>query len=370
MTELAIGKTIRMPCMRRGLCAYEDETILVPQQALEQLASTAYGIPVTIEHPDDEITDDNVSELSVGRVSRMDYDPSTDLWYAEFVVNTAEGVELLKNGYGVSTAWYGEGYEDGGTYNNVPFDRALKKGKYEHLAIVKQPRYEMAVGAKFLNSKARQKNDNVVKIETQNQKGDNMIAKVWKKLTTREDLKTNENESLVVEVDGQEMSFQSLVDEFKTMKKSLNAKDETKLENESKDSKPMLCGTEEIEVNGKMMTLNELVEAYKASMSKSEDETKDASLDEIVDDESKDAGLDVAIDTMTDDDKKESSDDEDFDDMENASDEEDEDDKKKNSRFNSLKDSFENGFDEHIQTDFVSTREMVIAGQSKYGSKK
>lgn len=369
MSELAIGKTIRMPCMRRGLCAYEDETILVPQEALTQLSATAHGIPVTIEHPNDEITDDNVSGLAVGRVSRMDYDPATDLWYAEFVVNTAEAVELLKNGHGVSTAWYGEDYEDGGTYNNVPFDRSLKKGKYEHLAIVKQPRYEMAVGAKFLNSKSRQNDNNGSKIESQNEKGVNMLAKVWKKLVTREDFKTNENESLMVEVDGKEMSFQNLVDEFKTMKKALNSKEEMKEENESKDSKPKLCGAEEIEVNGKMMTVNELVEAYKASMSK--DETKDAGLDDIVDDKAKEGGVDKK-EATADEEKKEASADEDEDDMENASDEEEEDDKKKkaNSRFSDLKSKYENGLGDEITNDFVSTREKVLAGQSKYGSKK
>lgn len=370
MTELAIGKTIRMPCMRRGLCAYEDETILVPQEALEQLAKTSHGIPVTVEHPSDEITDQNVSELAVGRVSRMDYDPATDLWYAEFVVNTAEAVELLKNGHGVSTAWYGDDYEEGGTYNNVPFDRSLKKGRYEHLAIVKQPRYEMAVGAKFLNSKARQSSANDSKIETQNQKGDNMLSKVWKKLVSREELKTNENESLMVDVDGKEMTFQNLLDEYKTMKK-----------NEA-DKKPMLCGTEEVDVDGKKMTLNELIEAYKSSMSKDE-ETKDAGMVEEQDDKME-AGLEVEVETTGgEDDEMMESGLEDIEDAKKDADmaekdkkkggvDEDEEDApaKKNSRFNSLKETHDNGFNDMITNDFVSTREKVLAGQSKYGSKK
>jgi hypothetical protein len=354
MDELAIGKVIRMPCMRRGLCAYDDETILVTQEALEQLAKTSYGIPVTVEHPDEQITDANVNGLSVGRVSKIEYDASQDLWFAEFVVTSDDAIKLLQNGYGVSTAWYGDKYDKEGTYNNVPYNRELVEGRYEHLAIVKSPRYEMAVGPKFLNSKSLQAEPKTLKIETQNQKGGTMLTKVFKKLITREELKTNDNESLMVELDGEEKPLENMMDEYKEMKQKQNAPDE----------KPMVCGTDEVDVDGKKVTVNELIEAYKASMAKADEDKKEAAADDK--DEKKEAAADEE--------KKEASDDEDKkeDGLEieiEDEDEEMEEAAQKNSRFNSLKQAHENGMETAIEEMFMSSREKVLVGKTRYGTK-
>lgn len=378
MSELAVGKVIRMPCMRKGLCAYHDETVYLTQEVLEQLAQTGHGIPVTIEHPEGAITDENVGEVSVGRVSRMDYAPDEDLWYAEFVVETEDAAKLLRDGWGVSTAWYGDAYGSGGTLNNVPYDREVRKAHYEHLAIVKTPRYEMAIGARFLNSKTGQDDvsqSTIGENSPQTSRGLFMLGRVWKMITTKEEIKTNANEDLHVEVDGESKPLKNILEEMKNMKEKHEA---------AAPEKRMLCGEDEVEVDGKKMSVNELIEAYKAACGGA----MKADIDHT--EEKHEAGpLEIEVkheeEPMAagkEDEPKEAAADEDK--AEGAA--EDEDDKKKkeaeaedkakgekkkmNERFAKVKKLHENGVIEpEIESQFTSTRERVDMGRARYGSK-
>lgn len=355
--ELAIGKVIRMPCMRRGLVAYTNETVNVTQESLEQLAKTAHGIPMVVEHPEDAITDENVADLSVGRVSRMDYDPASDLWIAEFIVYKDDAIKLLEQGWGVSTAWYGEKYDKGGTLNNVPYDRELREGRYEHLAIVKTPRYEMAVGPRFLNS--RQDPTDTVTLETQNttnlNRGLYMLGRVWKKITSTEEVKTNSNEELMVEVDGEQKPLKKILDE---MKEKRNAE-------ESKPKQRMLQGEDEVEVDGKKMSVNELIKAYKDSMGTDKKDEVEPKKDDVAIEVEQEEEMPAANEDESE------SEDEAKEKKKNVEDETDDEEKKKvNSRFAKIKEVHENGVIEpSLMDQFTSTREMVETGRSRYGSK-
>lgn len=382
MSELAVGKVIRMPCMRKGLCAYHDETVYLTQEVLEQLAQTGHGIPVTIEHPEDAITGENVGQLSVGRVSKMEYSLEDDLWYAEFVVETEEAAKLLRDGWGVSTAWYGEEYGSGGTLNNVPYDREVKRARYEHLAVVKTPRYEMAIGARFLNSKTGQvdsKDSTMDTKPTPNTRGTYMLGRVWKMITTREEIKTNANEDLHVEVDGEAKPLKNILEDMKAMK-------DKKAEGAAEPEKKMLCGEDEVEVDGKKMSVNELIKAYKdacGSSAKAEgavDEKHEQGPLEIEvkhEEEPMAAGKDEAEEKKAEgaadeDDKKEASAEEEDEKKKKEAEGEDKGDEKKktNARFAKIKELHENGVIEpEIESSFTSTRERVDLGRARYGTK-
>lgn len=357
MSELAVGKVIRMPCMRKGLCAYHDETILLTQESLDQLSKTAHGIPVTIEHPSEAITDQNVESLSVGRVSRMDYDPSEDLWYAEFVVETEEAAKYLRDGWGVSTAWYGDEYAPGGTLNNVPYDREVKKARYEHLAIVKNPRYEMAVGARFLNSRNETGHADVnpVKMETKPTpppKGSYMLGRVWKMMTVKEEIKTNENEDLHVEIDGEAKPLKNVLDEMKALKEKKES---------AAPEKRMLCADDEVEVDGKKMKVGELVEAYKAALAPKEEEKKEGGDLEVEIEHEEEPKMEAGKDESEEEKPAEAS--------KEDGEEKKEEKKKENDRFAKMKEVHENGIEGTSDVAFVSTRERVDMGRARYGSK-
>jgi hypothetical protein len=262
MSELAVGKVIKMACMRAGLVKYSNETILVGKAALEQLAPTMMGVPVVLDHPNDKITDANIGSLPVvGRVADMHWDEEEGVWLAHFVVDDEAAVKLLESGYGVSTAWYGLKYGAGGTYNNIVFDRELLEGKYEHLAIVSQPRYEMAVDPIFMNSKDGQ-NDRVNNIiKTDNSKRSvSMIGKVFRKLISREEIMVNSGEQVVVEVDGKDVPLADVIADAAKKNSIFDRK---------------VNGEDTFEVDGESLTINALVEAYRNAKKKNEDESKE-----------------------------------------------------------------------------------------------
>lgn len=382
MAEMAVGKTIRMPCMRRGLVSYPDETILVTQNSLDELAKTAFGIPVVIEHPGIPIDGQSIKDIKVvGRVAKFDYEPEADLWYAEFVVDDDEAVQLLKNGHGVSTAWYGNEYKSGGTYNNVPYDRELLTARYEHLAIVKNPRYEMAKDPVFLNSKpgdTRQAKPEpstiLINSKANSIGGIKMLAKIWR--TVREEVKANENEELVLELEHGQVPLSKVVEELKSMK----AKEAAKKDEEAKPAARVLNADDEVEVDGRKMKVHELVSEYHAAKKHSDEAEGEAKKHEAESEAKKHEAEDKAkeheakdkdeakehkVEIEVEDEAKEHAD-EDRDAKEheakcNSADE--------TARFNSLKSAYENGKSVEVTTQFVSLRERADMGRARYGSK-
>jgi len=347
----AIGKVIKMPCMRRGLCAYSNETVLVTQETLEKIAPSIMGVPLVIDHPNDLITDENIGLLPVvGRVADMHYDSKDDLWYAHFVVDDQKGIDLLNDGYGISTAWFGDKYGSGGTLNNVGYDRELLEGRYEHLAIVKTPRYEMAINPIYLNSNCKNvddmgiiKDDNII-TNSNTERSQSMIGKIFKKLVSREEIKTNEGEEIYVNVDGQDIAISAMVTELKLNKKN---------EEEKKEEKKMANGGDEVDVDGEKISVNELVKRYKAGCGKKNeaesDEEKKKELEKNEADEKKKKELEEE-------EKKESK---------KNSIEEDE----TNKRFEMIKIIHENGMTYELEDNFLSMKERVAMGKKLYGKK-
>jgi hypothetical protein len=349
--QLAIGKVIRMQCMRRGLCAYPKETIYVSQEALWQLSNSALGIPVVVDHPSELITDENVSNLAVvGRVSAMEYDSITDTWDAVFVVDNEEAISLLQNGWGVSTAWFGDKYASGGTHNNVGYDRELIEGRYEHLAIVKTPRYEMAVNPIFLNSNTLQQDHNKdiiesssLKIELPEQsKGHkNMIGKIFKRLVSREELKTNEGEELFVDIDGVDVPLNQVISDVKTLRLNKKNEDEEKEKEEKKEAKKMANDTDEVDIDGEKISVNELKQIYKENKKTNACKKSNEDLE-----------IDVKHKELEEGSKKNSKEDEET-----------------QGRFQMVKELHENGITYKLEDQFTSTKERVDMGKARYGKK-
>ena len=369
MAEMAVGKAIRMPCMRRGLVKYPEETVLVTQTSLEQMAQSAHGIPVTIEHPHKPIDSESLQEIQVvGRVAKFDYDNTTDLWIAEFIVDDDEAVKLLQSGWGVSTAWYGNEYTNGGTYNNVPYDRELVAGKYEHLAIVKNPRYEMAIEPIFLNSKdsgTRQQENTISKLivnfKSNAVGGKSMFAKIWR--TTREEVRANENEELVLELEHGQIPLSQVVEELKTMKQQ---------EAEAKKAeagKKVLNDDDEVEVEGQKMKVSALRNEYmsmKNAMKKQEEKPEEKPAEPKMQEDEAEGSRHINLDEPKCDETGELK-------PSSKNEDEDEDEAKKNSvegNFLALKRAYENGLDIKIEDTFLSTRERMEMGRARYGSTK
>jgi len=244
MTKMVIGKTIKMECMRPGPCKYSDEMVYISPETLAKMASTAHGIPVVVDHI--MVDTGNVETVVVGRVADM-HENGTVI---HFVVDDSEAVQHLQDGWGVSTCYRITESGSGGTFNAIPYDREVLDARYEHLAIVANPRYEMAVDPVFYNSAdapSLQSTGEPSTIQQVFSIGGNMFSKMFKR--SREEVKLNDVEDYVFQKqDGSEFSISGLIKQ--------NAEDEEKY-------------------NGLQKRFNELEEKYNALMKKNaEDEEK------------------------------------------------------------------------------------------------
>jgi outer membrane biosynthesis protein TonB len=360
--KLVIGKTIKIPAMRKGLVQYPNEVILVNQACLEQLAKTSHGIPVVIEHPGVKLDPESIKDVPIhGRVADMHYDQDKDEWSVHFVVDTEEAVTKLKSGWGVSTAWFGDKYGSAGTYNAVPYDRELLEGHYEHLAIVKDPRYEMAQGPVFYNSKndlANETKKDTINTNLQKSGGKEMLFKLFR--TIREEIKTNENEQYMLNIAGQDVPLSNVLEEMKNMEAKKNEEEKKKEETKAKT----LNGEDMVEHNGEKMSVNALVEKYNAMKKENEvkPEEKKEEKENAETPEEK-AKKEAEAKKNADDAEAKKKEDEA---KKNAEDAEK---AKVNSRFVEVKNLNETASPELDLGSFVTLRERTEAGRKAYGSK-
>jgi hypothetical protein len=130
----------------------EDGVLNVTNEALSRFYQTMIGCPVIIKHQD--VTDDNAQDIRVGVVSNVEY--TNDGWYScSGVIWDKEALDLIGKGWSVSCTY--EVLETtgvSGERNNVPFDDELVNGRFLHLAIVPNPRYEKAT-ITLMNSKGK-----------------------------------------------------------------------------------------------------------------------------------------------------------------------------------------------------------------------
>jgi DNA repair exonuclease SbcCD nuclease subunit len=318
--------------MRQGLCQYENERVLVSQATLEQMAQTAYGIPLILpDHVEQAELEANLEQYLCGRVADMHYDAETDLWMAHCVVETEEGVDLFNKRWGVSTSYSVEKKGPAGTLNAVTYDAEITEGKYLHLAIVEHPRYEMAVNPVFYNSADLQIENKNLTIEQTAKEGVPML-KFWR--VKREEVKENASD-MMIDVDGKEVSMNELVEAYKSSKK--NAEVEPKKEDE-----PAVNAEVEIEVEDEDEKLNAEVEALLSSVEAEEKKPED---EEKKNEEPKEE------------------------DEEKKNEEDPEEAKKTEERFNAMRLASFQSYDNAAVGDFKTIQERAAIGRAKYGNK-
>lgn len=143
-------KTYMARHMKEGLARYEEEdgedVILVRNEALRKMCDSMQGVPVYVHHQDVDM--ENLQQQADGYVSRCFYNENDGWWWAEFVAVSDEAHDAIAKGWQVSNAY---GFEEvdvrneSGTYINVPYNREILNGEYNHLGIVPNPRYEDSV---------------------------------------------------------------------------------------------------------------------------------------------------------------------------------------------------------------------------------
>lgn len=352
--ELEIPKVFYCKHMIQGVVGYTDDNgdelrVLVKDKAIRQMSPSFIGRPVVVEHQ--EINKDDIKGQMDGVVVESFYNECDGWFWVKIVAITDAAQKAIRGGYKVSNAYYPTLYGSAGTYLNVPYDREVEQGEFDHLAIVENPRYEDAVimstdDFKAYNLDLREKNDKI-KNEKENKKG-SLMFKLFKKTEVNENVDV---ESTIVTLEnGQDIALKDMISAVE--EKLANEKEEKEKEEKKVNM------DEIVKVEGKEMKISELVKKY-------EDMKKDSKKNEDDEEDKKESKKNEEDEDEKE--KKEAKKNEDEDEKENEDEDEDKKESKKNSKdhFKNLKNAISKE-DEDFKADYETQIKKLERGKEKY----
>ena len=156
MTEQTSSKTITnaktLPKVYYGIHFYpgvaeyaepgkEPFRIMLNEQTLRDMDASFCGCPVYVRHKD-EVNLAKLQEEADGYVVESFYNEVDGKHWVKFIVVSDRGHAAIQNGWKLSNAYIPEAYGPGGLWNGVEYQKEVTRGKFEHLAIVPDPRYQ------------------------------------------------------------------------------------------------------------------------------------------------------------------------------------------------------------------------------------
>lgn len=262
--------------MAEGTAEYKKSDgayrILIRESAIKKMDKTMQGIPVIVNHVDDEIDYKNIDHNKDidGWVVRSFFNKSDGKHWAEFMVTTQRGEDALRQGYRLSNCYIPKQYTNGGEWHGVQYAKEVTDAEYEHLAIVKNPRYPESIVLtpeefKLYNEKkelelerlANSKDEKVVEVPKQNGEKRKMKFNMFKREKVEKLTNETDIESLVVELPKSKKEY--------TYEMLVNKSDEAEMKN------GFANGEDKVKVGEKDMTVNELVEYFKNSEKEKEE---------------------------------------------------------------------------------------------------
>lgn len=140
------GRFFRARFLQPGLVKYSFGVCLLTKETIDKFVYKFVGCPVVIDHKD--VSDKNAKDIRVGVISKVDFEQFDGWYWCEGVIFDQEAIDLVNNGYNVSCQYEITQYatnEKKELHNGNEYDKEILDGAPEHLAIVKNPRYESAM---------------------------------------------------------------------------------------------------------------------------------------------------------------------------------------------------------------------------------
>lgn len=131
--------------LQPGFVQYSFGLCLLEKENADKFVYKFVGCPLVVDHQD--VTDGNVSDVGVGNITRVWYNDLDGWYWCEGAITDNGAVDLIKrDGYSISCQYeITEWSPSDRLHNGVKFDKYILDGAPEHLAIVKNPRYEGAM---------------------------------------------------------------------------------------------------------------------------------------------------------------------------------------------------------------------------------
>lgn len=250
-----------------GVAQYEDGSrVFLNEDTLRKMDPTFAGCPVFIQHVDEvQPNVDEVRKEADGWVIESFFNQADGKHWVKFVVCTKAAQEAVKT-LKLSNCYLANDFAPGGEWNGVPYARQVMNAKYEHLALVANPRYEESVIMSPDEFKAYNESclENLKRLS--NEKEGKMKLSFWnrKKVDDGIDIASM---SVTLPESKKEISIAELVK---------NADEAEK----KKDEPVMANGDHHVEFEGKKMTVNELKAAYMDACKKNAEDDSDSDEEE------------------------------------------------------------------------------------------
>lgn len=257
--------------------------VLIKQDVINEMDATFSGCPVYVLHEDDvDLENLDMSEVD-GLVVRSFFNKSDGNNWAEILAITDQCKEaIVQKKWKVSNCHITDEQVGGGTWQGIKYEYEVKKGHYEHLAVVPNPRYNQSMvltPEEFAEYNAE--NDRVLtklaNAAEDEEKGDKTMSKVFS-LFKREKLK-NSDELIQMDV--------TLPKSGKTVsvEKLFNEADEAEVEKKKNEGKPVYANEGHMVKVGEKeeMSVGDLLKAYNELKEKSNADSDEEVIDKAED---------------------------------------------------------------------------------------
>jgi hypothetical protein len=134
-----------------GVAEYEEPggepfRIFINENTIRKMGPSFSGRPIFVEHVEE--VDDDINSLrneADGWVIESFFNAADGKTWAKFIVVSDRGLTAIRRGFKLSNAYVPKTFGNGGLWNGVAYQKEVTDGEFEHLAIVRNPRYEESV---------------------------------------------------------------------------------------------------------------------------------------------------------------------------------------------------------------------------------
>lgn len=238
--------------MAPGVAEYRDpdpSRILVEEDVIKNMDPSFQGKPVYVMHVE-EVNLENIQNEADGYVSESFYNKADGKHWVKFLVVSDKGHEAIRKGWKLSNAYRITDYVGGGQWHGVDYQKKVTAGKYDHLAIVPNPRYSESVilTPEQFKRYNEEKESEILKLKNE---GDaKMPFNIFKRAKIENDL-SKQLEGLIVELpkSKKEVALDKLINDADMDMMDLG--------------RPVMAnGEHRVKIGDKEMSVNELVDEY------------------------------------------------------------------------------------------------------------
>ncbi len=260
----------------------EPYRVYLNEDTIRSMDPSFAGRPIFVEHVDE--VDDDLDELrkdADGWVIESFFNAADGKHWVKFIAVSERAEKAIDHGMRLSNAYLPKSFGQAGLWNGVSYAKEITGGEYEHLAIVRNPRYEESVI--MTPEEFKQYNENkLVELKRLSNSKDqkektNMAFKLFKKTKVENELDL-QGMSVVLPKSKKEVTLEKLVNDADDM-----------AEKEKDGKAPMANMDHMVKLHdGSDMKVGDLVAKHKAMADELEEMKK--SNDEEIDDGEKDVG--------------------------------------------------------------------------------